>query len=239
MLLNGQEFYQAGNTSADGIAILLGQNRGGSGAGRQMWIADSAALAQNTTNSVIRLGVGTTSNPFIDAISTDGSTPKDLRLGVSGSNILIGASAGWAGQTTFDANVKLQGPNSSSARAKAFAWDVYSDERLKYDPRPVAPKVALEKIRMLQLLSYMWREGQGDNFEGSKPSRHLGLYADNVAKAIACACGYDDDGNAISFDPGKIAFLAVGAIQELDQQAAYYEKRLTALENQLTQLTQH
>src|SRR5260221_13077904 len=51
LVLNGQEFYAAGNTDTNGLALLLGVNRTGN---RQLWIADSAALAQNSLNTVVR-----------------------------------------------------------------------------------------------------------------------------------------------------------------------------------------
>ena len=85
--LTGQEFYQAGNTSTDGVAILLGVNRTNN---RQIWFGDTAALAQNGTNPLIRFYPY---NGEISAIATDGATPKDLKLNASGGNVGIGTSS--------------------------------------------------------------------------------------------------------------------------------------------------
>lgn len=85
--LTGQEFYQAGNTSTDGIAILLGVNRSGN---RQIWFGDTAQLTQNSTNRVIRFYPN---NGEISAIATDGSTVKNLILQNSGGSVGIGTSA--------------------------------------------------------------------------------------------------------------------------------------------------
>lgn len=86
--LSGQEFYQAANTSTEGIAFLCGINRSGN---KQLWLADSSALTQNTTNQVLRFGVGTSLNqPFIDAVATDGTTSKKLIINSSGGNVGIG-----------------------------------------------------------------------------------------------------------------------------------------------------
>ena len=83
IILSGQEFYQAANTSTSGIACLLGVNRTNN---RQLWIGDSANLTQNTTNSVFRINIGdnASSGAMIDSIATNGTTALPLRLGTSG-----------------------------------------------------------------------------------------------------------------------------------------------------------
>ena len=80
--LTGQEFYQAANTSTDGIALLLGVNRTGN---RQLWIGDTSKLTQNATNSCIRI----TSEGYIDCIATNGTTP--LPIFINGSAIWLSA----------------------------------------------------------------------------------------------------------------------------------------------------
>lgn len=83
--LTGQEFYQAGNTdSVDGVSLLLGTNRSGN---RQLWIADSAGLAQNTSNTVIRINPNSRD---ISAFATDGVTSKTLSLNSTGGYVGIG-----------------------------------------------------------------------------------------------------------------------------------------------------
>jgi hypothetical protein len=88
LVFSGQEFYQPGITSSDGVALLLGVNRNNN---RQLWIADTAALAQNGTNTALRFGVG--GGPVhITALATDGTTPKTLVLNNAGGNVGIGIS---------------------------------------------------------------------------------------------------------------------------------------------------
>jgi hypothetical protein len=77
LTLTGQEFYQAGNTSTDGIGLVLGVNRTDN---RQLFICDTSKLAQNATNSMIRITVGGTSTS-IDSTSTDGTTRLGLDIG--------------------------------------------------------------------------------------------------------------------------------------------------------------
>jgi hypothetical protein len=95
ILLSGQEFYQAGNTDTNGIALLVGVNRT---TNRQLWIADSAYLTQNSTNATLRIGVGGTNSPAIDALATDGATALPLTLCTSGGALNIGGT----GATTFN-----------------------------------------------------------------------------------------------------------------------------------------
>ena len=86
---SGQEFYQAANTSTDGVAFVLGVNRANN---RQLWIGESDKLAQNNTNLVIRIMPFTTlyNAGVIDVLSTDASTTKNLLLNPWGGNIGIG-----------------------------------------------------------------------------------------------------------------------------------------------------
>jgi hypothetical protein len=86
LTLTGQEFFAASNTSTDGIAVLLGVNRTGD---RQLWLADSTQLAQNTTNGVLRFRP---SSGDISAISTN-ATALNLTMQTIGGNVGIGTSS--------------------------------------------------------------------------------------------------------------------------------------------------
>jgi hypothetical protein len=87
IVLSGQEFYQAGNTSTDGIAFLLGVNRTGN---RQLWFADSAAQTPNSTNTVIRISPNIAA---IDALSTDATVNKQLQVG-NGAGVYMPGNVG-------------------------------------------------------------------------------------------------------------------------------------------------
>jgi hypothetical protein len=80
--LSGVEFYNPPGSFdlSNGISLLLGVNRLGN---RQLWVADSANLAQNFSNTVIRL-MPDRSPARIDAIGTDGLTAQPLALGFNG-----------------------------------------------------------------------------------------------------------------------------------------------------------
>ena len=74
--LTGIEYYTGTNTNGDGIGLMLGVNRTNN---RQLFICDTAKLTQNTTNSMIRMGVGG-GDTFIDSMATDGATRLGLNL---------------------------------------------------------------------------------------------------------------------------------------------------------------
>jgi len=94
----GQEFYQASNTSTDGISLLLGVNRAGN---RQLWITDST-FPINSFSPAFRVLV---SNAFtqIGSVSTDGTTALPLLF--TSSNFGFGGSGfGGGSNSLFIAN---------------------------------------------------------------------------------------------------------------------------------------
>lgn len=84
--LSGQEYFQPSYSDTNGVSFLLGVNRTGN---RQLWIGDSAAIAPNSTNQTLRFTFGFNA-PIIDALSTDGTTLKNLSFVPWGGNIGIG-----------------------------------------------------------------------------------------------------------------------------------------------------
>jgi len=95
IILSGQEFITANNSSSNGIAFLCGVN---SNTNRQLWIADSALLTKTTTNNAIRIMPNTNT---IDAISTDGTLSKQLILGNSASGVLLAGNTDITGGLTI------------------------------------------------------------------------------------------------------------------------------------------
>jgi hypothetical protein len=83
LALTGQEYSTAGNSSTDGIALILGVNQTGN---RQLWIGTTSGIAQNGTNRVFRMypEVGD-----ISALSTNG-TSQNMSLQSGGGSVGIG-----------------------------------------------------------------------------------------------------------------------------------------------------
>lgn len=99
IVLSGQEFYAAGNTSNDGPCLICNVNRTSN---RQLCIGDSAKLTQNSSNPMIRFLPNST---LIDAIATDGTTPLGLTIGnSSGSLTMNGSSLSMTGNWSISSN---------------------------------------------------------------------------------------------------------------------------------------
>jgi trimeric autotransporter adhesin len=86
---SGQEYFQGGQTSTNGVSFLLGVNRTNN---RQLWLGDSASIAQNNTNQILRFILSGNAAPEISAIASDGTTVKNLALQSGGGNVGIGNS---------------------------------------------------------------------------------------------------------------------------------------------------
>jgi hypothetical protein len=117
LTLTGEEFYQAGNTSTEGVAFICGVNRTGN---RQLWIGDTANMAKNTTNNIIRItpqngGFGT-----IDSIATDGITRQTLNLG--GTITILGTN-GNVGVGSATPTQRLDVSGNAIVRGKIIAND--------------------------------------------------------------------------------------------------------------------
>jgi len=90
LILSGQEFYQAANTSTDGIGFILLTNRN---TNRQLAFVDTALSSVNTSNPMIRFNVAA-SLPSIDCTATDAATRLNLAFNATvytvGSNKYCG-----------------------------------------------------------------------------------------------------------------------------------------------------
>ena len=110
VVLSGQEFYQAANTSNDGVALLIGIN---SANNRQLLLADSANLTQNTTNPTLRFNVN---GGWIDAVATDITTALPLTIGNKSTNTtVLGSSLTLAGPIKFNLNLNKMFTDSHKA----------------------------------------------------------------------------------------------------------------------------
>ena len=75
IILSGQEFYQPSNNQTSGLALILGVNRDNN---KQLWIGNSANLAQGTTKAFVRISAET--EGYIDAVATNGQVLKPLTI---------------------------------------------------------------------------------------------------------------------------------------------------------------
>lgn len=143
--------------------------------------------------------------------------------------------------TTVDANYILQLPNSSSQKAKANAWDTYSDGRLKENLITISDTQGLAVVQGLNPCFYNWKQAaltRHDTRDGEDiPHRpqdlqrilaeagvvHAGFIAQEVAQVCEYAVGRDNEGIATSVNDYALTPFIVAALKNIDA-------RLSAIE---------
>lgn len=193
--LTGQEYYQPGNTSSDGIAFRLLVNRNNL---RGVAFADSAAPV-GTSAACVRIVLGTNAGypnnvPEIGAISTDGSTYKDLCMQIGTGKLGIGAipthakldvsgaagsgnSIGQQGYLTNTGAGSSAGPNGDLALSIYATGDVhanvyraFSDERIKNVLGQSDTAADLATMLRLNVTDYTYKDKIA---KGDKPQKKL------------------------------------------------------------------
>jgi hypothetical protein len=167
LAFTGQEFFQASNTSTEGVALMLGVNRTSN---RQLWLADTANMTQNSTNRVLRLAV----SGDLSALGTDGTTTKSLTLnqaggfvGIATANPAAPLQVGDAGQTDGNAAFVSTGgvwTNGSSRTFKEHIEELSADEA-------VAAVAALKPVRY--------------NYIREPNEKYVGFIAEDVPELVA------------------------------------------------------
>lgn len=185
---------------------------------------------------------GTTSTGILVCRNSLGDNKVVLRQNTNGSgavNIyetagtatisLIGAgesylNAGNVGIGTTDPGYRLQvGVAGDGTQARANAWNVFSDIRLKRDL--VNLPNALELIDRLHGYYYFWNTG-------SDKTRQVGFSAQEVQQVLPEVVSADDEGY-LSVDYGKITPLLLEAIKALKDENDQLKNRLLKVEAQL------
>lgn len=88
ILLSGDEYFVSGNSSTNGVLLLLGVNRTQN---RQLWIGDNTVLGSPTLGFVRMITGG--GFPGIDCVSGDGNHFLPLFLGDNVANVGVGYGA--------------------------------------------------------------------------------------------------------------------------------------------------
>jgi hypothetical protein len=134
--------------------------------------------------------------------------------GASGLGVMY-YGGGFANQTTLDANTRFQGPNTSVAAAKCYAWNTYSDQRIKEDVNSLT--YGLKELMQLNPVSYNQHDSEvidGEIVlkETYKPT--IGLIAQEVYDLIPESVGVGNDTELWGLDYDKIVPVLIKAIQE-------------------------
>jgi hypothetical protein len=198
-----------------------------------------AELFQVTGGRIYANGTGTSSgitwnnyNIYQDAstnlVFRNGTTER-MRI-ESGNNILLGNTVdtgiavmvfggGFANQTTLDTNYRFQGPNNSTTKAKAYAWDTYSDIRIKKDINTL--DYGLTQILSLNPVSYNQYDSEiiDDTLVLKETYKAtIGLIAQEVNDSIPESVGVGNDTELWGLDYTKLIPVLVKAIQEQQSQ---------------------
>jgi hypothetical protein len=172
-------------------------------------------------------------NNGVISFSTGNNAAATERMSItSGGLIYLGSDAsgasglgvmyyggGFANQTTLDANTRFQGPNISVAAAKCYAWNTYSDQRIKENVTPL--NYGLNELMQLNPVSYNQHDSEVIDGkivlkETYKPT--IGLIAQEVYDLIPESVGVGNDTELWGLDYDKIVPVLIKAIQEQQSQ---------------------
>jgi hypothetical protein len=125
---------------------------------------------------------------------------------------------GFGGQTTFSTNIALQAPNSSTYQAQAYAWNTYSNRRMKKHIKQI--ENPLELINKITGVEFFWRKGHGDNTEKNLKSKIVqhGFIAEDLNNVLPHACSVDENNEVNGVDYSKVIPLLVESIKSLSKQ---------------------
>jgi hypothetical protein len=139
---------------------------------------------------------------------------------------------GFANQTTLDANTRFQGPNNGVAAAKCYAWNTYSDQRIKKDVTTLS--YGLNEILQLNPVSYKQYDSEvidGEIVLKETYKNTIGLIAQQVNPLIKEAVTEGNDTELFGLDYDKIVPVLVKAIQELSAKNDALQTQINELKN--------
>jgi uncharacterized protein YqkB len=132
-----------------------------------------------------------------------------------------------------DANYYLQLENSSSQKAKANAWDTYSDSRIKTNRQPIIN--AIDKINLLNPTYYNQHDSYVEddllNIDYNNSYKSLGFIAQEVYEVIPEAVNMGTTNELWAMDYTKLIPILTKAIQEQNLLIKALEQRIINLEN--------
>ena len=208
--------------------------------------ADLFFFSNFTSDNGFRWGTiassgGTT---FQGTKATDSGVKTNINFNPDGGNVGIGTTSPLSKLNVMgtvrinsasapDANYYLQLENSESQKAKANAWDTYSDKRIKTDIQPIYN--AIDKVNLLNPVYYQKHDSYVENdflnIDYDSSVKSLGFIAQEVYNIIPEAVNTGTTNELWAMDYTKIIPILTKAIQEQNLLIKALEQRILILEN--------
>lgn len=208
-------------------------------------ILPAGSLSVSTTSTTNKMNIN--GNAVIGSSYIGTAAPADGLLVVG--NVGIGASSvdyklhcagvGYFGTglrvdytAAFDANTIFQMPNTSTKAAKGYAWNTYSDARIKSNFDTI--QNALQAVQALKPVYYDQHDSEvidGKIKLQDGKTRTVGFIAQDVAPVIPAAVQAGNDTQLWGMDYTKLIPYLTKAIQEQQAQIEALKKEIEALKN--------
>ncbi|MGE4234640.1 MAG: tail fiber domain-containing protein, partial [Bacteriovoracia bacterium] len=207
----GKENSTSGN--ADGYLALMTRSNSASTAYERMRISSTGNVGIGTSSPTFLLDVN--GNTYVRGTlyaSTNGfssNAGSDLKIYANNKvdlGVVIQQTTGFVGIGTTSPGYKLQvGAAADGSEARANAWNILSDERLKKNFQAIPN--ALDKILSLNGYFYQWNQGPDQK-------RKVGLKAQEVEKVFPEVISEGNDGyKSVSYN--HLIAPVISAIKEL------------------------
>ena len=186
---------------------------------------------KSTAGDVGMKFLGSTGRAFVMGIdNTDGACFKILQANYMGdADVFTITSANRVGVNTLAYTYNFEVGGSAGKSVGGSTWAVISDERYKTDVATI--ENALERIKMLRPVSYVWNDLFFNKFPDGETTTQYSFIAQEFENVFPNSVITNDDGYK-SIDIHNVNIYSVKAIQELSQIVEEKETRISELENE-------
>lgn len=232
--------FQAGFNISSGAQLTT--------ANQSIYIGSLTRALSNAVTNEIAIGYNTTGNGSNTTTIGNSSTTKtffqygETYIGTATDNGAFALQVGGTGYfstglmvdytAAFDANTIFQMPNTSTKAAKGYAWNTYSDARIKSNFDTI--QNALQAVQALKPVYYDQHDSEvidGKIKLQDGKTRTVGFIAQDVAPVIPAAVQAGNDTQLWGMDYTKLIPYLTKAIQEQQAQIEALKKEIEQLKN--------